>query len=158
MPRCSTCLIALGIERVVSIKWITRRHAPRTLSMESTQMTAKMNIQRKTIPIEEPCVLFCGKDGKPGKSQKHLSQKVARRSEFAVISYTLIVFVELAVQNEKDVDLKVNITFGTSVNNNLPPFKIHAHEKNLDVDVLNVLSTGNNGTIELLYMQVSRRV
>ncbi|KAI3717365.1 hypothetical protein L1987_68940 [Smallanthus sonchifolius] len=46
---------------------------------------AKHKTKGGTIPIEEPCVLFCGKDGKPGKSQKHLSQKVARRSQFAVI-------------------------------------------------------------------------
>ncbi|KAI3819133.1 hypothetical protein L1987_12957 [Smallanthus sonchifolius] len=34
--------------------------------------------------------------------------------------------LSLVVQNEKDVDLKVNITFGTSVNNNLSPYKIPA--------------------------------
>ncbi|KAD6120299.1 hypothetical protein E3N88_11570 [Mikania micrantha] len=33
----------------------------------------------------------------------------------------------LIVQNEQDVDLKVNITIGTSINNNLPTFELLAH-------------------------------
>ncbi|KAK9070004.1 hypothetical protein SSX86_010402 [Deinandra increscens subsp. villosa] len=67
--------------------------------------------------------------------------------------------LSLVVQNEKDVDLKVNITFGTTLNNSLPPFKIPAHgtkEVNITLsgDKSNkVILNAGNGDCELQISQ-----
>ncbi|KAI3732579.1 hypothetical protein L1987_63785 [Smallanthus sonchifolius] len=55
--------------------------------------------------------------------------------------------LSLVVQNEKDVDLKVNITFGTSVNNNLLPFKIPAH----GTTEVNITFSGDKSNKVILY-------
>ncbi|KAK1437177.1 hypothetical protein QVD17_02963 [Tagetes erecta] len=63
--------------------------------------------------------------------------------------------LSLVVQNEKDVDLKVNITFGTSGDNNLPTYEIPAHgTKEINItfsgDKSNkVILSAGNGDCEL---------
>ncbi|XP_071739073.1 uncharacterized protein [Rutidosis leptorrhynchoides] len=46
------------------------------------------------------------------------------------------------VQNEQDIDLKVNISIGTSTENNLPPFEIHGH----GMEKVNIALSGDKST------------